>query len=188
MTLKLLKTLVCALLFAILDLGHAAEPPAGAAAADKVYVGLHTFSAHLPAKDYQNNDNFGVYYRDGPWQVGAYRNTLNRVSFYGGYVQDLPGGFGLMAGLVSGYQKKCHAVYTPYQQGYLGPEGIYYKTEYDHTRTDCFGSSRGAVTALLALSWAAPFKFWGAQPEVMVMPPFPKHSAVVHAALRWEIK
>ncbi len=54
------------------------------AAAD--VVGVHLVSQHFPNRDF-NNVNPGLFWRgDAGYQVGVYRNSERRVSFYGGRV------------------------------------------------------------------------------------------------------
>lgn len=149
----------CLLMFAIfLTIAILATP---AHAAD-ISVGLHLESHHFPERDYQNNRNPGVYVRVDQWQAGCYHNTLARTTCYGGYIVPI-GPLDLMAGAATGYQEKC-------------------------TATECLGFSKGAVTPMVALSYLAPVRIFGAAPRAWVLPPFPKTSTVVHLSLEWSVQ
>lgn len=73
-------------------------------------IGLHMVSAHVPAHEYQNNVNPGIYVRaENCATAGVFRNTLNRVSAYVGCTPEWD--FGLVSaavtvGLASGYQER----------------------------------------------------------------------------------
>ena len=117
--------------------------------------GVHMGSAHYPGGSYQNNFNPGVYLRteDGI-TVGAYYNTLRRASVYAGYTYQY-GPFGLLGGVVTGYQPKLINGLT-YGQG-------------------------KALTPMLALSLQLP-AMGGFKPMVMLVPPFQSSPAVLHLA------
>lgn len=182
MNFKLIKLLLCSLVFVLIDPVSATESESSPA-----YLGLHTMSVHLPKKDYQNNQNWGFYVERNHWQVGVYSNTLDRASIYGGYVQPLAWDIHLMVGVVSGYQERCDARYELRTYQVLGPTGIEDRTERVQVGEDCYGSSRGFLAPMLALAWRPQAKFLGASPEIVVPAVLPKQSLVVHLSLRWEI-
>lgn len=69
-------------------------------------VGVHLVSAHVPAKDYQNNVNLGLYViNDNGWTFGAYRNTSRRLSVYAGQTFSY-GPASVAIGLITGYDKR----------------------------------------------------------------------------------
>jgi hypothetical protein len=92
----------------------AAALPASCAQAQT--VGLHLGSVHERAGF--NNVNPGAYVRgaDG-WTVGAYRNSVRRLSVYGGRTWESPAWHGLSAavtvGVVSGYTDTVAALVVP---------------------------------------------------------------------------
>lgn len=69
-------------------------------------MGLHVGTIHLPNDGYCNA-NPGLYYRtDGGWQVGVYRNSICRASFYAGKAWETDGEglrFGAFLGAATGY-------------------------------------------------------------------------------------
>lgn len=75
-------------------------------------LGIHLFSQHLPAANY-NNVNPGLYYRlaEGP-VMGAYRNSVRRTSVYAGYTWQW-GRFDLTTGAVTGYAKGAQLLLVP---------------------------------------------------------------------------
>lgn len=118
-------------------------------------LGVHVGSTHYPGGSYQNNFNPGVYLRtDDGITVGAYYNTLRRASVYAGYTYQY-GPFGLLGGVVTGYQPKVI-------DGLIYGEG---KT----------------LTPMLALSLQLP-DLGGFKPMVMLVPPFQNSPAVLHLA------
>lgn len=66
-------------------------------------LGVHLLSAHTQQRDYQNNENLGIYAIYDGWTMGTYRNTLRRTSVYAGYTWSA-GPFSLTAGGVTGYK------------------------------------------------------------------------------------
>jgi hypothetical protein len=90
-------------------------------------IGLHLVSAHVPAQDWHNNVNPGVYVTtpDG-YTAGVYRNTLDRTTFYAGRAFTY-GAFSLALGVASGYQRieytgacKAGGIGTPRKPCYEG--------------------------------------------------------------------
>ena len=117
--------------------------------------GVHIGSTHYPGGSYQNNFNPGVYVRtDDGITVGTYYNTLRRASVYAGYTYEY-GPFGLLGGVVTGYQPKLI-------------DGVSY------------GQGK-ALTPMLALSLQLP-TLGGFKPMVMLVPPFKSSPAVLHLA------
>jgi hypothetical protein len=79
-------------------------------------VGLHLGSIHERAGF--NNVNPGAYVRDAEgWTVGVYRNSVRRVSLYGGRTWESPAWHGLSAavtvGVVTGYTDTVTALLVP---------------------------------------------------------------------------
>lgn len=104
--------------------------------------GLHAHSMHVPARDLDNNENWGLYARtESGLTVGGYRNTLRRNSFYAGQTLQLWGPVDVTLGGITGYQIK-----------------------------DGEGWSRNAIAPLVALSIASPVKVLGVTPRVTVVP------------------
>lgn len=80
-------------------------------------VGLHTFSVHAyDGKGAEgsrgwNNKNFGMYIKHNGWTAGALKNSVERLSWYGGYTWDkklnylLVDEVSLTLGLMTGYDK-----------------------------------------------------------------------------------
>lgn len=155
-------------------------------------VGLHTLSLHAPQRA-QSNDNFGLYVRKDRWQAGAYRNSHDRTTVYGGYAAPL-GPVELMLGFASGYDKRCTktTTHTPkVVKVEAMPDGSTSTTTYPartHTTEECTGFSNTRLTPLVALSYAAPFSVLGATPRAWLMPGFGKVSTVAHISLEWSIK
>jgi hypothetical protein len=134
-------------------------------------MGLHVASVHLPAGDGMNNANPGLYAR---WHngatVGAYYNSLRRVSLYAGWTIE-QGPFALTVGLVSGYQKKREArECSPSEREAFGAS-VWCWTE--------SGNTSGAVGPLLAPSVRLPVVL-GITPRLTVLP---KISAKGHTVL-----
>ena len=117
--------------------------------------GVHAGSVHVPSGAYQNNFNPGMYLRtDDGVTVGAYYNTLRRVSFYAGYTVEY-GPVGLLGGLVTGYQPKLI-------------DGLSY------------GQGK-TLTPMVAVSLKLP-PLSGFKPMLMLVPPFRSSPAVLHLA------
>ena len=96
-----------------------------------VILGLHLLSAHIPANPSQNDYNFGAYVQNADGYVlGAYRNTLDRVSVYAGRRFDW-GPWSAELVLMYGYQKKTRSCadyfgcyhYTGSAPGAIAPAG-----------------------------------------------------------------
>lgn len=131
-----------------------------AGAAQAVTIGVHVGSAHLPAKDGQNNVNPGLYIRAEAWTVGAYHNTYRETTVYAARTLMTWRGFEVVGGVAYGYQ--FHTV--------AGRE---------------YGASRGAFTPMAGLTYALPVRLLGAQPRLWLLPPTPKNSGVVHLSLEF---
>lgn len=82
------------------------------AAPKKDTIGVHLFSHHFPAENY-NNVNPGLYYRlaEGP-VMGFYRNSVRRLSIYAGYTFEW-GRFDLTLGAVTGYEYAAQPLVVP---------------------------------------------------------------------------
>lgn len=118
-------------------------------------IGLHIASHHFPERDYQQNRNIGIYLRSDNWQIGTYRNTINRQSYYAAKSIEIGAGFEIMGGVVSGYQRRGGMGYSP-----------------------------GALTPLIGITYAAP-KILGVTPRVWLIPPAPHNSTVLHLSLEY---
>lgn len=179
---RALTLIAACLTFAAVDHAHA----------DELSLGLHVASVHVPQHE-QNNTNPGLYIRYDQWQVGGYENSLGRTTVYGGYAVPV-GPIEVMLGLATGYQRICkeYDVYVPTERNveHLPGGSSVTTTTYAHTDIyeDCKGFSKYAVTPLVALSYTAPFTVMGAQPQILFMPGFGKHSSVAHLAFKWSIK
>lgn len=112
------------------------------ARAEPFVVGIHAHSLHVPAKDADNNSNWGLYGRtaDG-LTFGGYRNTLRRNSFYLGQSFDLIGPVDITLGAITGYKVK-----------------------------DGQGWSRNYLAPLAAISYAPPVQILGATPRATLVP------------------
>jgi hypothetical protein len=136
-------------------------------------LGLHMASIHAPQRD-QSNSNPGLYLRMDRYQLGGYRNSHHRPTFYAGYAVHV-GSLDLMLGVASGYQRRCRQfeVQTPKKVVLM---------------EECKGFSRGALTPLAAMSYAVPISIAGATPRIWFMPGFKSASSVAHLSLEWSIK
>ena len=68
-------------------------------------IGIHLWSKHHPSNDYQNNDNYGMYYKSSDYEIGYYRNTLRRNSFYAGKNYSY-GQIDFFVGGITGYKRE----------------------------------------------------------------------------------
>lgn len=120
--------------------------------------GLHVHSVHVPAKDGDNNSNWGLYGRtDDGLTFGGYRNTLDRNSFYIGQTFKVFGPVDMTVGAITGYDSKAHF---------------------------CIGDNCLDVLALVALSVASPISIMGATPRITLVPGhLVKARTVVHFSL-----
>lgn len=145
------------------------------ASAQQTTMGVHLYSVHAPAKDYQNNENPGLYIRTAEgWTAGVYRNTLRRTSVYAGYTVDYAP-FSLTVGAISGYQRK-------YERVVAGPNGECDNGTGFRYCTQQTGATRGAITLLLAPSVALP-PVLGAVPRVSYVPGLAGAANVFHLSL-----
>lgn len=82
-----------------------------AQATDTWTLGVHVATAHIPARQYQNNFNPGAYVvAPNGVAVGAYHNTVRRTSVYVGYQMRFKHA-DLLLGGVTGYKEELgHAV------------------------------------------------------------------------------
>lgn len=117
--------------------------------------GLHVQSLHIPARENDNNANYGLYIRtDSGLTAGGYRNTLRRNSIYLGQTFEY-GQFSLTLGGITGYQQK-----------------------------DGEGYSRGAITLLGVVSYASPIQIMGLTPRFSLVPGhLVKARSVVHLSV-----
>lgn len=157
-------------------------------------MGVHLASVHVPARDYHNNRNVGLYFKGDNWQAGMYRNSIDRITAYAAYVHPV-GGFDLMIGVASGYQTKCTKtteVVTPkkvvFERFSNGDTSTATYPEQTKTTEDCKGFSRGALAPMAGVSYLAPFRVLGAAPRMFVAPGIGKSSTVAHISLEWNLK
>lgn len=161
------------------------------ARAEGLTVGLHVASIHSPQGD-QTNTNPGLYIRMDRWQAGLYRNSHSRTTFYGGYAYPI-GPVEVMAGIASGYDKRCttQTTYIPEKVSFEQYPNGDTSTTTTPARTvpteACTGFSKHRLTPLVALSFAAPFTVSGARPRLWFMPGFSKTSTVAHLSLEWSV-
>lgn len=107
-----------------------------------VTIGMHIHSAHIPSKDSDENQNYGLYVRtDSGLTVGGYKNTLRRNSFYIGQSFQLIGPVDVTLGGITGYSIK-----------------------------DGQGWSRSYIAPLVALSAASPVQVMGVTPRLTLVP------------------
>ncbi len=160
-------------------------------AASAQTIGLHTVSIHAPDHG-ERNDNWGAYVQHKRLIVGGYRNSLNRDTGYVGYVHPLGHGFDVMAGLASGYSRKCesYTVQTGEKLHATKHNGEYSKTVTPvyETRERCSGFGRGALVPVAAISYSAPFSVLGATPKLTLVPGMGnKSSTVLHLSLQFSL-
>jgi hypothetical protein len=74
-------------------------------------VGLHLASVHVPAHDWQDNFNPGIYAQhvDTGITLGTYHNTLGRQTVYAGWTYDW-GPASVTLGAATGYKKETQEV------------------------------------------------------------------------------
>lgn len=122
---------------------------------DALIIGLHIGSVHLPAKDGQNNANFGAYVASDEGSVGCYRNTIKRTSCYLMAREPL-GSVDLHYGVVSGYQKKCTKdLYVIGHEEFVIQQGaaiIKTRGAILEERESCTGHTRGAISPAITFS------------------------------------
>jgi hypothetical protein len=96
-----------------------------------VVLGLHLLSVHVPAHEGQNDYNLGAYAKNADgYLIGAYRNTLDRVSVYAGR-EFTYGSWSADLVVMYGYQRKTRSCsdyvgcyhYTGSTPGALAPAG-----------------------------------------------------------------
>jgi hypothetical protein len=68
-------------------------------------LGIHAWSHHTPSNSNQNNANFGLYWQTGQYEIGYYKNTLRRNSFYAGYRYQYQG-IDFIVGGITGYKRE----------------------------------------------------------------------------------
>lgn len=68
-------------------------------------LGIHAWSHHTPSKTTQNNHNFGLYWQTPDTEIGYYKNTLSRNSFYAGYRYQYQG-IDVFVGGITGYKRE----------------------------------------------------------------------------------
>lgn len=149
-------------------------------------VGLHLVSQHFPERDHHNQDNFGLYVQHKRWLIGGYRNSLNRDTYYAAYAQPLGYGFDLVAGVGSGYRRKCetHSVTTYSQVTHKGETFTVKSTERVES---CRGFSKGSLAPVAGLTYTAP-AFFGASPRIWVVPGIKgASSTVIHLSASWAL-
>jgi hypothetical protein len=128
-------------------------------------IGVHTVTRHHPQRDYYQEENYGLYYRTaGGIEIGGYRNTLDRASFYVTQTWQWQW-FSASLGLTSGYQK--HEVEVPCTDGSAGP--------CHETR----GITRGAIGPLAAVSATTP-PWFGISARLTILPGFLVDSSTIY--------
>src|SRR5689334_10606880 len=90
----------------------------GLAHAETVY-GLHMHSLHVPAKDGDSNQNWGLYVRtETGLTLGMYRSTIRRNAPYIGQTFQPAGPVDMTLGIIGSYQRKDGQGWS---RNYLGP-------------------------------------------------------------------
>lgn len=126
-------------------------------AATAITIGLHLQSRHFPAHDYQRNRNEGIYLRAESWQVGTYRNTLDREAVYASYIKPV-GPVDLMLGASTGYQIRTRDGQTSgFSHNYLAP--------------------------MAGASYLVPVKLMGVSPRIFFSPGMCGASSVLHLSI-----
>lgn len=152
-------------------------------------IGLHTLSIHAPQRA-QQNENAGVYVRNASVEVGLYRNSVGRNTFYISQeftlLEGSAGKLGLQIGAATGYQHKCNVSPATVKVHHIVATPEEYK-EYDITtqmeRVQCKGFSRGAVTPMAGFTYTPNIAFMGIVPRLQFVPGQKNHSSVVHLTL-----
>ena len=104
--------------------------------------GLHVHSLHVPAKEGDSNQNYGLYVRtETGLTFGMYRSTIRRNAPYIGQTFRLYGPVDLTLGVIGSYQRKNGEGWS---RGYFGP--------------------------LAALSVASPVQVMGVTPMLTLVP------------------
>jgi len=110
--------------------------------AEPLTVGLHVHSVHVPAKESDSNQNWGLYVRtETGLTIGMYRSTIRRNAPYIGQTFSLYGPVNLTLGVIGSYQRKNGEGWS---RGYFGP--------------------------LSALSIASPVQVMGVTPRLTLVP------------------
>lgn len=153
-------------------------------------VGVHLVSHHAPKRDFQRNDNPGLYFRSAEgWTVGAYRNTIGRTSVYAGRAFAV-GPLDIGLGVVGGYQRKCHeTTWNQVDTQSWEHHGRTYSrtTTTPMVRTECLGVSRGYLSPMVSPSIALPAVL-GATPRLHYMPGLSGTSNVIHLSVEWSMQ
>ena len=149
-------------------------------------VGLDTFSHHFPSKDFQDNSNFGLYFKlDNGFTAGAYHNTLRRTSVYAGWTWNIAGPVDLTVGLISGYQKKVTGKEwidgIPTNNPVVVGSAVYQYTTYDHSviSPTYTGYSSAALTPMAMPSVRLP-EFKGIVTRLSFIPGVDHSASVLH--------
>lgn len=128
-----------------------------------IIIGIHLVSLHVPAEDFHNNQNWGLYARtESGWAAGGFRNTLDRNSFYLAKSWER-GNWSLTLGAISGYQKEMVQEAPKGQNGQCA----------DGNAPPCMverGKFNGAIGPLVAISYAMP-KMGSITPRLSLIPP-----------------
>lgn len=143
-------------------------------------IGVHVGSVHVPARDYFNG-NIGLYVRsDSGIELGYYKNSIRRDSFYLAQQFDV-GPFQVAVGGVTGYQKKCRQDTYVSTGDFVTPSGRTVKRTVTTKGPEiCRGQSRGYVMPFIAPSYAFD-PVMGLTPRVTVF--FGGKSTVAHLGL-----
>lgn len=134
-------------------------------------IGLHLVSVHVPKRDYQHNFNPGIYVitEDG-LTLGAYRNTLDRMSFYAGLTAER-GPFALTLGVTTGYQKRMVPVACADPANDKGNGCLSQR-----------GSTNGVLQPFLTPSVRLP-ALAGLTPRLSYIPGFGVNASVLHLSI-----
>lgn len=122
-------------------------------------LGTHIGSRHFPEREHLHDANPGLYAMSpGGWVGGGYRNSLGRVSLYGGRVFEA-GPAALTVGLISGYRRRA----TVYEQQCSDPHYTWCVKWDTGVKTE--------VTALIAPSVRLP-ELWGVSARLSYLPSY----------------
>lgn len=139
---------------------------------DGFIIGLHLASVHVPAHDWQDNFNPGIYaeHVDTGITLGTYHNTLGRQTVYAGWTYNW-GPASLTLGAATGYRKETQEVPCNAE-----PAKHYTRC------TMTLGTGRGALVPVIAPSVKLPAVL-GVTPRVSFIPGAAGSANVFHLSI-----
>ena len=139
---------------------------------DGFIIGLHLASVHVPAHDWQDNFNPGIYAQhvDTGITLGTYHNTLGRQTVYAGWTYNW-GPASVTLGAATGYKKETKEV----------PCSAEWAKYYSRC-TMTLGQSKSALVPMLAPSVKLPTVL-GVTPRVSFIPGLAGSANVFHLSI-----